>query len=98
MSGENVFNTRRLPGTDGDYIDEDDVEGHRATVRNPAIPEEGEGIARARNPLADEDDVEGHRATVRNPAIPEEGEGLYRLPTTQGEIARRGPGDNPHGE
>ena len=66
------------------FAEDEDVEGHRATVRNPAIPEgEGEGIL-ARRPFVDDNDVEGH---------------LYRnLPTTQGELTRRGPGENPHGE
>ena len=41
----------------------------------------------------DESDVEGHRMPDAEP------DGLYRGgPTTQGEVIKRGPGDNPHGE
>ena len=82
-----------LPGTGGDIamrVDgtDEDVEGHRQK-----IDDSGEGArdrvdgsegARDRVGGTDEDDVEGH---------------LYRLgPTTEGEFARRGPGENPHGD
>jgi hypothetical protein len=44
----------------------------------------------------DETDVEGHLRRLSNEP---EGEELYRnLPTTQGEVIRRGSGDNPHGD
>jgi hypothetical protein len=87
-----------LPGTGGDFIDGTDVEGHLVRSGNPALPEGGGEPVRSRNPAPDEDDVEGHRVRSGNPAGPE-GEGLYRGgPTTQGEVVRRGPGDNPHGE
>ena len=79
-----------LPGTGGDIaprVDDtdEDVEGHRAKSNDfdPRAPRPGEG-ARARDDGSDEDDVEGH---------------LYRLgPTTEGEFAKRGPGENPHGD
>ena len=86
----------QLPGTGGDFIDTTDVEGHvvksgpeGVVQRGPVGP--GEGVV-TRDPL-DEDDVEGH-------VLDRDGsEDLYRGgPTTQGEVVRRGPGDNPHGE
>jgi len=74
-----------LPGTGGDFVDQNDVEGHKS-----GGPEEGHGWGegspgRVVSRISDEDDVEGH---------------LYRgRPTTQGgEFAKRGPSDNPHGE
>jgi hypothetical protein len=85
-----------LPGTGGDYkprVDDtdEDVEGHRQGNDGTDTPESGEGARRVdgsesarRVDGTDEDDVEGH---------------LYRLgPTTEGEFARRGPGENPHGD
>lgn len=60
----------QLPGTGGDFIDDNDVEGHRQ--------------------IRSTDDA------IRRDGEPD---GLYRGgPTTQGEVIRRGPGDNPHGE
>ena len=46
----------------------------------------------------DESDVEGHRRPAK--AVDEAGpDGLYRGgPTTQGEVVRRGPSDNPNGD
>jgi hypothetical protein len=89
---EDEFMGQKLPGTGGDFIDGNDVEGHRRFV-----PEDGsEDVARRddgprRYPDV-EDDVEGHRSRG-------EPDQLYRnLPTTQGEVIRRGPGDNPHGD
>ena len=104
-----------LPGTGGDFVDPNDVEGHvRLTDSEPL------GLKNAPSPTdggADKDDVEGHKS-----GGPEQGHGwgegspgrssvrfideddveghLYRSgPTTQGgEFAKRGPGDNPHGE
>jgi hypothetical protein len=48
----------------------------------------------------DESDVEGHRAHTQKAIDDEAGpEGLYRGgPTTQGEVVRRGPSDNPNGD
>ena len=156
------FGGQTLPGTGGDYIDESDVEGHRAkaqkAVDDGAGPEgqkrmqsfsgdesdvEGhrakaqkavddgagpEGQKRMQSFSGDESDVEGHRAprrrrrstTARAPRARSacsrsratratsratgarrdaEPDGLYRGgPTTQGEVIRRGPGDNPHGD
>jgi hypothetical protein len=73
------------PGPTDGRPDDDDVAGHAA-----GGPEEGHGWGegspgRSSVRFIDEDDVEGH---------------LYRGgPTTQGgEFAKRGPGDNPHGE
>jgi len=76
-----------LPGTRGDLRDDNDVEGHRASVfSEPAVPrtEDSRG-PRFPHAADDEQDVEGH---------------LFRPgPSTQGEIAKRPPaGDNPHGE
>ena len=88
------------------FIDETDVEGHRSMARD-AEPEgarqrsepdgarqrsEADGPDGARR--RDEDDVEGHRSMARD-AGPE---GLRAGPSTQGEIMRRGPGENPHGD
>ena len=74
-----------LPGTGGDFVDPNDVEGHQS-----GGPDQGHGWGedapgRASVRFIDEDDVEGH---------------LHRSgPTTQGgEVARRVPSDNPHGE
>lgn len=62
--------------------DEQDQEGF---IGQP-LPGTGGDIRR-------DDDVEGH-GIKRDDA-----DGLFRGgPTTQGEIIRRGPGDNPHGE
>jgi len=102
-----------LPGTGGDFVDPNDVEGHvRLTDSEPL------GVTDAPGPTdSSADDVEGHqsggpdqghgwgedapgRASVR--FIDEDDvEGhLHRSgPTTQGgEVARRVPSDNPHGE
>ncbi len=79
-----------LPGTGGDAR-RDDVEGHAARRDDEGVARrdaEPDGAARR------DDDVEGHRANRSD-----EVDGLYRGgPTTQGEVIRRGPGDNPHGE
>lgn len=87
--------TNRLPGTGGDFLDGNDVEGHlKVPVMNTPEPEGGE-IA-PRFPETGDEDVEGHRLPS---GVAPDGEGLYRGgPTTQGEIVMRGPGDNPHGE
>jgi hypothetical protein len=129
---DNEVSGTPFPGTGGDFVDGNDVEGHRVPRLGPedAIRREGDDALRrdadplrrdgedAARRLSDaEDDVEGHRvprygpqdairreddeAARRWPAGEEQDvEGhLYRnLPTTQGEIIRRGPGDNPHGE
>ena len=76
-----------LPGTGGDFVDQNDVEGHNVEAA-PRRATAGARVHRAGvvvDRISDEDDVEGH---------------LYRGgPTTQGgEFAKRGPGDNPHGE
>ena len=78
-----------LPGTGGDFVDPNDVEGH-VRVTESGGPDEGHGWGedapgRPGVRFIDEDDVEGH---------------LYRSgPTTQGgEFAKRSPSDNPHGE
>lgn len=78
----------RLPGTGGDVIRRDaDVEGHRIgpwMATDDESGPEGLRIPDAGGPTDGDPDVEGH---------------LYRGgPTTQGEFAKRGPGDNPHGE
>jgi hypothetical protein len=73
----------QLPGTGGDFIDPKDVEGHRRTI---AVPYDQDTTDTPTPPTYPdvEGDVEGH---------------LYRGgPSTQGEIIRRGPGENPHGE
>jgi hypothetical protein len=72
-----------LPGTRGDFLD--DTEGHRLRPGSDARPDEGEGTA-AHPHLGstDEPDVEGHA--------------LHKSPSTEGEFARRGPRENPHGE
>ncbi len=74
-----------LPGTGGDFIDTGDVEGHKRT-RFDDGGEVGPAPARVTGspPVTDENDTEGH---------------LYSGgPSTQGEFAKRAPGDNPHGE
>lgn len=88
-----MSNSSDLPGTGGDFKPradggDEDVEGHRQK-----LDDSGEGArdrvdgsegARTRADGTDEDDVEGH---------------LYRMgPTTEGEFARRGPGENPNGD
>lgn len=66
-----------------------------------SLRRDGEAFVNGRLPgtggdFIDETDVEGHLRSSLN--VPE-GEELYRnLPTTQGEVIRRGPGDNPHGD
>ncbi|HEY6571437.1 MAG TPA: hypothetical protein VIZ22_14185 [Candidatus Limnocylindrales bacterium] len=84
-----------LPGTGGDIamrVDgtEDDVEGHRKrdasedARRDDSDSARRDGSESARRVDGGDDDVEGH---------------LYRLgPTTEGEFARRGPGENPNGD
>jgi hypothetical protein len=74
-----------LPGTGGDFIDPGDVEGHRRILMNDS-GEVGPAPARvtAQPPVTDGDDTEGHLYTGG--------------PSTQGEFAKRAPGDNPHGE
>ena len=81
--------------------DESDVEGHRAKAQKAAEDEAGpEGARRPAKYADDESDVEGHRAPTERAVEDEAGpEGLYRGgPTTQGEVIKRGPGENPHGE
>jgi hypothetical protein len=90
--GKNKLFGEGLPGTGGDFIDENDTEGHRNRMRQELTDSgEGEGVigggGRARLPGvdgSDENDTEGHLYTGG--------------PTTQGEFAKRAPGDNPHGE
>jgi hypothetical protein len=88
----------RLPGTGGDFLDETEVEGHRAMrggeeARSRA--DEPDGASRRSIPDLEGDDVEGHHARSRDG----DPDGLYRGgPTTQGEVIMRGPGDNPHGD
>lgn len=95
---QDEFTGQRLPGTGGDVIRrDDDVEGHRAIRgEEEAIRRDDDGAIRRDDDgaIRRDDDVEGHRL------IRELGqEELYRGgPTTQGEVIRRGPGDNPHGE
>ncbi|HEX5826726.1 MAG TPA: hypothetical protein VFY23_04340, partial [Candidatus Limnocylindrales bacterium] len=85
--GEGYNRNPRLPNVDGS---EEDVEGHRNPLHREAIPTEGgpEGIGndRYKGQRLDggEDDVEGHIYTGG--------------PSTQGEFAKRGPGENPHGD
>lgn len=94
---QDEFMGQRLPGTGGDFIDGTDVEGHKRirgeddVARRDAEPE---GVRVRAIPDVDGTDVEGHRAMRGS-----EPDGVYRGgPTTQGEVIRRGPGDNPHGE
>jgi len=94
--GDDEF-TKRMPDTGGDFIDGNDVEGHKRNARD------ADGIARRDNAESfrlnvapDEQDVEGHRFLS---ATGDGAEELYRGgPSTQGEILKRGPGDNPHGD
>lgn len=71
--------------------DEQDQEGF---IGQP-LPGTGGDIRR-------DDDVEGHgikRDDADGFRRRDDADGLFRGgPTTQGEIIRRGPGDNPHGE
>jgi hypothetical protein len=95
------FSGRTLPGTGGDYIDESDVEGHRAPTQKAVDDGAGpEGQKRLSKYSDDESDVEGHRAPTQKAVDDGAGpEGLYRGgPTTQGEVIKRGPGENPHGD
>jgi hypothetical protein len=75
--------------------DESDVEAHRAHTQKAIDDEAGpEGQKRMVSFSDDGSDVEGHAA--RRDAEPD---GLYRGgPTTQGEVIRRGPSDNPNGD
>lgn len=63
-----------------------------------SLRRDGDQLRREGGDFIDETDVEGHLRSARN--LPDsESEGLYRnLPTTQGEVIRRSPGDNPHGD
>ena len=120
------FGDQTLPGTGGDYIDTDDVEGHRAKAQKAVEDEVGpDGQRRMVSFSDDESDVEGHRAKAQKAVEDEVGpdgqrrmvsfsddesdveghgirrdaepDGLYRGgPTTQGEVIRRGPSDNPN--
>jgi hypothetical protein len=81
------------------YSDEGDVEGHKHMSK--AIDDEvGPDGQKRMVSFSDEDDVEGHRAHTQKAIDDEVGpDGLYRSgPTTQGEVIRRGPGDNPNGD
>ena len=78
------------PGPTDSRHDEDDTEGHgRFTDDAPAGPtrvrgwgEDGDGRTRVK--FLDDQDVEGH---------------VYRTgPTTSGDLAKRAPQDNPHGD
>lgn len=97
------FTGQRLPGTGGDFLDTSDVEGHIRRDAEGVLRRDGEGIRRdAEGIRRDGDlDVEGHIRrdggdTLRREGGPDE---LYRGgPTTQGEVLRRGPGDNPHAD
>ncbi len=61
-----------------------------------SLRRDGESLRRDGGDFIDETDVEGH---VRGPRNSPDAEELYRnLPTTQGEVVRRGSGDNPHGD
>ena len=76
-----------LPGTGGDFIDPGDVEGHKRMPfddGSEAGPAPVRTTATSRPPITDGDDTEGHLYTGG--------------PSTQGEFAKRAPGDNPHGE
>jgi hypothetical protein len=75
----------QLPGTGGDYIDTADVEGHK--------------LRRDEESALRRDEVSALRRDEES-ALRRDGEtGLYNPgPSTQGEIMRRGPGDNPHGD
>jgi hypothetical protein len=115
-----------LPGTGGDFIDTQDVEGHRARAVKAVEDEVGPDGQQRLTKYSDEEDVEGHRAravkAVEDEVGPDgqqrltkysdeedveghglrrdaEPDGLYRGgPTTQGEVIKRGPGENPHGD
>lgn len=83
---------------DSDGLRRDDVEGHARNLgrEEAARRDDPEGVLRRDDSdgLRRDDDVEGH--VLRRDS---DAEGLYRGgPTTQGEVIRRGPGDNPHGE
>jgi hypothetical protein len=124
---QDEFTGQKLPGTGGDYIDENDVEGHTRKMpsatgdggpedyrKQPSATGDGGPEDYRKQPSATGDDVEGH--TRKMPSATGDGgpedyrkqpsatdddvEGhLYRGgPTTQGEVIRRGPGENPHGE
>lgn len=83
------------------FIDETDVEGHRSMSRDSepdgARQRDEAGPEGARHTLmldGSDDDVEGHRLLSKD-AGPD---GLRAGPSTQGELVRRAPGDNPHGD
>lgn len=99
-----------LPGTGGDAarrIDgtDEDVEGHRQKVTDSgegarrvdgsegALRRDGSDSALRRVDGSDEDDVEGHLFRM-GPTT----EGEYARHLTEDEFARRGPGENPHGD
>jgi hypothetical protein len=75
-----------LPGTGGDYTDSGDTEGHKRRFDDGTEvgPEMGKTTGPYRPPQTDGSDTEGHLYTGG--------------PSTQGEFAKRAPGDNPHGE
>lgn len=76
-----------LPGTGGDVIGTDDVEGHKRREFHDTDeigPEGARTTGPNRPPMVEGDDTEGHLYTGG--------------PSTQGEFAKRAPGDNPHGE
>jgi hypothetical protein len=83
----------------GKYADDgSDVEGHRAKAQKAVEDEVGPVGQKRVMSFSDDQDVEGHRAPTQK-AIDVEPDGLYRGgPTTQGEVIRRGPGENPHGD
>ena len=80
------------------FIDETDVEGHRSLSRDVgARQRDAAAPGGARRVLmldGSDDDVEGHRSLSRDDGA----DGLRTGPSTQGEVVRRGPGDNPHGD
>ena len=85
-------------------IDETDVEGHRNLAKDVGPDsqrqlgkDDGVGPEGTRRMAgySDDQDVEGHRQLVKDA----EPDGMHQTgPTTQGEIFRRWPSDNPHGD
>ena len=74
-----------LPGTGGDFIDPGDVEGHHRILVTDGDEDVPAPVrVTGKPPITDGDDTEGHLYTGG--------------PSTQGEFAKRAPGDNPHGE
>lgn len=84
--GQRGYVPSRFPGTSGDAVPEEDVEGHRRLIANVA---DGSGPEGARRPIlatdSEEPDVEGHRMTIARASEPDE-------------LLRRPPDDLPHGE